>query len=162
MKKIILTLFIILYNTRIISRYNIIIIHKSSIYTYLILLLLSKNKKGKHTSCKQLFLSLKFHLLQMVDLETMYSLLSEKHSELLRAYNCVQVQQIKDSSLRKDKREIQRLSKINSDLLIEVNKLQTQLKETMEHNELLEFRLLELEDIETTTKVYYAYTIILV
>lgn len=89
----------------------------------------------------------------MVDLETMYSLLSEKHSELLRAYNCIQVQQLKDSTLRKDKREIQRLSKINAELLAEVNKLQTQLKETAEHNELLEFRLLELEDIETTTKV---------
>eukprot|EP00102_Acyrthosiphon_pisum_P025746 XP_016662956.1 PREDICTED: protein MLP1 isoform X2 [Acyrthosiphon pisum] len=90
---------------------------------------------------------------QMVDLETMFSLLSEKHSELLRAYNCMQVQQLKDSTLRKDKREIQRLSNINSDLLAEVNKLQTQLKETSEHNELLEFRLLELEDIETTTKL---------
>jgi len=89
----------------------------------------------------------------MVDLETMFSLLSEKHSELLRAYNCMQVQHLKDSTLRKDKREIQRLSNINSDLLAEVNKLQTQLKETSEHNELLEFRLLELEDIETTTKV---------
>lgn len=89
----------------------------------------------------------------MVDLETMFSLLSEKHSELLRAYNCMQVQQLKDSTLRKDKREIQRLSSINVDLLTEVNKLQAQLKEMSEHNELLEFRLLELEDIETTTKV---------
>lgn len=89
----------------------------------------------------------------MVDLETMYTLLAEKHSELLRTYNCMQVQQLKDSTLRKDKREIQRLSKINSDLSTEVNKLQTQLKEITEHNELLEFRLLELEDIETTTKV---------
>lgn len=94
----------------------------------------------------------------MMDLETMYSLLSEKHSELLRAYNCMQVQQLKDSTLRKDKREIQRLSKINCDLLTDVNKLQAQLKETTEHNELLEFRLLELEDIETTTKVlFYNY-----
>lgn len=83
----------------------------------------------------------------------MYSLLSEKHSELLRAFNYMQVQQLKDSTLRKDKREIQRLSKINCDLLADINKLQTQLKETTEHNELLEFRLLELEDIETTTKV---------
>jgi len=91
--------------------------------------------------------------LQIVDMETMYTLLSEKHSELLRAYNCIQVQQLKDSTLRKDKREIQRLSKINSELSAEVNKLQTQIKETTEHNELLEFRLLELEDIETTTKV---------
>lgn len=65
----------------------------------------------------------------------------------------MQVQQLKDSTLRKDKREIQRLSKVNSDLLTEVNKLQTQLKETTEHNELLEFRLLELDDMETTTKV---------
>lgn len=65
----------------------------------------------------------------------------------------MQVQQLKDSTLRKDKREIQRLSKINSDLTLEVNKLENQLKETTEHNELLEFRLLELEDIETTTKV---------
>jgi hypothetical protein len=89
----------------------------------------------------------------MVDLETMYSLLSEKHSELLRAFNCMQVQQLKESTLRKDKREIQRLSKINCDLLTDIDKLQTQLKETTEHNELLEFRLLELEDIETTTKV---------
>lgn len=91
--------------------------------------------------------------LQMMDLETMYSLLSEKHAELLRTYNCMQVQQLKDSTLRKDKREIQRLSKINSELATEVNRLQTQLKETAEHNELLEFRLLELDDIETTTKV---------
>lgn len=91
----------------------------------------------------------------MVDLETLYSLLSEKHSELLRAYNCMQVQQLKDSTLRKDKREIQRLSKTNADLKVEVNKLQTQLRETTEHNELLEFRLLELEDIETTTKVKF-------
>lgn len=98
-----------------------------------------------------------FFYLQMVDLETMYSLLSEKHSELLRAYNCIKVQQLKDSTLRKDKREIQRLSKINSELLTEVNKLQTQLKETTEHSELLEFRLLELEDIETTTKVRSRY-----
>lgn len=88
-----------------------------------------------------------------MDLETMYSLLSEKHSELLRAYNCMQVQQFKDSTLRKDKREIQRLSKINSELSADVHKLQIQLKETAEHNELLEFRLLELEDIETTTKM---------
>lgn len=91
----------------------------------------------------------------MVDLETMYSLLSEKHSELLREYNCMQVQQLKDSTLRKEKREIQRLSKLNADLLIEASKLQTQLKETTEHNELLEFRLLELEDIETTAKVRF-------
>lgn len=89
----------------------------------------------------------------MVDLETMYSLLSEKHSELLREYNSMQMQLLKDSALRKEKREIQRLSKLNADLVIEANKLQTQLKETTEHNELLEFRLLELEDIETTTKV---------
>jgi len=89
----------------------------------------------------------------MVDLETMYSLLSEKHTELLREYNCVQAQQLKDSASRKEKREIQRLSKLNADLVIEVNKLQAQLKETTEHNELLEFRLLELEDIETTNKV---------
>lgn len=65
----------------------------------------------------------------------------------------MQVQQLKDSTLRKDKLEIQRLSKINFDLLSDVNKLETQLKETTEHNELLEFRLLELEDIETTNKV---------
>lgn len=83
----------------------------------------------------------------------MYSLLVEKHSELLRAYNHLQVQQLKDSTLRKDKREIQRLTKTNTDLLSEVNKLQTQLKESFEHNELLEFRLLELEDTETTNKV---------
>lgn len=98
------------------------------------------------------FLS-EFYIQLQVDLEMMYSLLSEKHSELLRAYNSMQVQQLKDSTLRKEKREIQRLSKINSDLLAEVNKLENQLKETTEHNELLEFRLLELEDIETTTKV---------
>lgn len=65
----------------------------------------------------------------------------------------MQVQQLKDSTLRKDKREIQRLSKINSELSADVHKLQIQLKETAEHNELLEFRLLELEDIETTTKM---------
>lgn len=65
----------------------------------------------------------------------------------------MQVQQLKDSTLRKDKREIQRLAKINSELSADVHKLQTQLKETAEHNELLEFRLLELEDIETTTKM---------
>lgn len=103
---------------------------------------MSKPLSGLHSFC-----------LQTVDLETMYSLLSEKHTELLRAYNCMQVQQLKDSTLRKDKREIQRLSKINSELSVDVHKLQTQLKETAEHNELLEFRLLELEDIETTTKM---------
>ncbi|XP_050420786.1 putative leucine-rich repeat-containing protein DDB_G0290503 isoform X2 [Adelges cooleyi] len=90
---------------------------------------------------------------QIVDLETMYSLLAEKHSELLCAYNGMQVQQLKDSTLRKDKREIQRLTKTNNDLLSEINKLQTQLKESVEHNELLEFRLLELEDTETTNKL---------
>ncbi|CAI6342638.1 unnamed protein product [Macrosiphum euphorbiae] len=110
------------------------------------------NRVGGNTA-NSIILDDENQLPQMVDLETMFSLLSEKHSELLRAYNCMQVQQLKDSTLRKDKREIQRLSNINSDLLAEVNKLQTQLKETSEHNELLEFRLLELEDIETTTKL---------
>ncbi|XP_060867623.1 uncharacterized protein LOC132942924 isoform X3 [Metopolophium dirhodum] len=110
------------------------------------------NRVGGNTA-NSIILDDENQLPQMVDLETMFSLLSEKHSELLRAYNCMQVQQLKDSTLRKDKREIQRLSSINSDLLAEVNKLQTQLKETSEHNELLEFRLLELEDIETTTKL---------
>ncbi|XP_060840398.1 uncharacterized protein LOC132921403 isoform X1 [Rhopalosiphum padi] len=110
------------------------------------------NRVGGNTT-NPIILDNENQLPQMVDLETMFSLLSEKHSELLRAYNCMQMQQLKDSTLRKDKREIQRLSNINSDLLAEVNKLQTQLKETSEHNELLEFRLLELEDIETTTKL---------
>ncbi|XP_025196984.1 synaptonemal complex protein 1 isoform X1 [Melanaphis sacchari] len=110
------------------------------------------NRMGGNTD-NSIILDNENQLPQMVDLETMFSLLSEKHSELLRAYNCMQMQQLKDSTLRKDKREIQRLSSINSDLLAEVNKLQTQLKETSEHNELLEFRLLELEDIETTTKL---------
>ncbi|KAL4132738.1 hypothetical protein QTP88_009845 [Uroleucon formosanum] len=110
------------------------------------------NRVGGNTA-NSIILDDENQLPQMVDLETMFSLLSEKHSELLRAYNCLQVQQLKDSTLRKDKREIQRLSNINSDLLAEVNKLQTQLKETSEHNELLEFRLLELEDIETTSKL---------
>ncbi|XP_050544935.1 early endosome antigen 1 isoform X2 [Daktulosphaira vitifoliae] len=90
---------------------------------------------------------------QSMDLETMYSLLFEKHSELLRVYKNLQMQQLNDSTLRKDKREIQRLTKTNNDLLSEVNKLQTQLKESLEHNELLEFRLLELEDTETTNKI---------
>lgn len=114
-------------------------------YTYINIYYILAEKISCHTR-------IKFDL-QIADLDTMYSLLSEKHSELLRAYNCMQVQQLKDSTLRKDKREIQRLSKVNSDLLTEVNKLQTQLKETTEHNELLEFRLLELDDMETTTKV---------
>lgn len=114
-------------------------------YTYINIYYILVEKISCHTR-------IKFYL-QIADLDTMYSLLSEKHSELLRAYNCMQVQQLKDSTLRKDKREIQRLSKVNSDLLTEVNKLQTQLKETTEHNELLEFRLLELDDMETTTKV---------
>lgn len=125
-----------------------------SVYTYCLCSL--KQKKNKKIPITDIVCTVRFLLwfyFQMVDLETMYSLLSEKHSELLRAYNCMQVQQLKDSTLRKDKREIQRLSKINCDLLTDVNKLQTQLKETTEHNELLEFRLLELEDIETTTKV---------
>uniref|UniRef100_A0A2S2QJ36 Janus kinase and microtubule-interacting protein C-terminal domain-containing protein n=1 Tax=Sipha flava TaxID=143950 RepID=A0A2S2QJ36_9HEMI len=110
------------------------------------------NRVGGNTA-NSTVLNKENQLPQMVDLETMYSLLSEKHSELLRAFNCMQVQQLKESTLRKDKREIQRLSKINCDLLTDIDKLQTQLKETTEHNELLEFRLLELEDIETTTKL---------